>query len=176
MSGGAGSSVHPSGKLEGSTPVGDPDVAGVEVEGAPSCTRSEKVVHAKTAAAANTANAITMAVTRRLAEGPEGAPEDLSTPDTFTTIATRLAHERFPWDLTPRSACPSQTGNRPGGGSSHLCVMRRGVSLVLGALLAGVVLLPATAQAKGSRLRFAEEAYAPSDRASRRPAGKGVQT
>ena len=82
MSVGAGSSVHPSGKLERSTPVGDPDVAGVEVEGAPSCTRSEKVVHAKTAAAANTANAITMAVTRRLAEGPEGgAPDNLSTPD-----------------------------------------------------------------------------------------------
>src|SRR4249919_2161994 len=82
MSGGAGTSVHPSAKLESSTPVGDPDVAGVGVEGAPSCTRSEKVVHAKTAAAANTANAITMAVTRRLAEGPEGgAPDNLSTPD-----------------------------------------------------------------------------------------------
>jgi len=59
--------------------------------------------------------------------------------------------------------------------------MRRSVSLVLGslvlgALLAGVVLLPATAQAKGSRLRFTEEAYAPGERASRRPAGKGVQT
>jgi len=42
----------------------------------------EKVVHAKTAAAANTANAIRVAVTRRLAEGPEGgAPDNLSTPD-----------------------------------------------------------------------------------------------
>lgn len=36
---------------------------------------------------------------------------------------------------------------------------------MLGALVAGVALLPAAAHAKGSKLRFAEEAYAPGDRA-----------
>jgi hypothetical protein len=79
-----------------STPAGDPDVAGVREKRAASCTRSEKVVHAKTAAAANTANAITMAVTRRLAEGPEGdAPGGLSILTTFTTIGTGITDERF---------------------------------------------------------------------------------
>jgi hypothetical protein len=92
---------------------------------------------------------------------------------TFTTFATRITYERFPSGLESTARLPFQTGNRPGGGPSHLCVMRRGVSLVLGALLAGVVLLPATAQAKGSRLRFAEEAYARGDRAARRPAREG---
>jgi len=81
MSGGAGSSVHPSGMPERSRLVGEPDVAGVGVEGAASCTRSEKVVHTKTAAAANAANAVTMAVTRRLVEVPEGgAPDKLDLP------------------------------------------------------------------------------------------------
>lgn len=91
MSGGAGSSVHPSGMPERSTPAGDPDVAEGGVEGAASCTRSEKVVHAKTAAAANTAKAIAMAVTRRLAEGPEGdAPGGLSITDQL--------HDHWDWD------------------------------------------------------------------------------
>jgi hypothetical protein len=69
----------------------------VRVEGAASCTRSEKVVHAKTVAAPNTANALTMTVTRRFAEGPGGgAAGGLSTLTTFTTIATGIADQRFP--------------------------------------------------------------------------------
>lgn len=60
---------------------------------------------------------------------------------------------------------PHARGNRPGDTGSHLCVTRRTASLVLGALLAAAVLLPATAQAKGSKLRFDQEAYAPGERA-----------
>lgn len=91
MSGGAGSSVHPSGMPDRSAPAADPDVAGVRAEGAASCTRSDKVLHAKTAAAPNTANAITMADTRRLAEGTEGgAAGGLSTTDHL--------HNHWDWD------------------------------------------------------------------------------
>jgi hypothetical protein len=64
---------------ERSTLVGDPDVAGMWVEGAASCTRWEKMLQARIAAAANTANSIAMVVARRLAEGAEGdAPGGLS--------------------------------------------------------------------------------------------------
>lgn len=44
-------------------------------------------------------------------------------------------------------------------------MMRRNSCLLLGAVLAGTVLLPAAAQAKGSHLRFAQEQYAPGDHA-----------
>jgi dipeptidyl aminopeptidase/acylaminoacyl peptidase len=43
--------------------------------------------------------------------------------------------------------------------------MRRAASLVLCALFAGAILPPGAAQAKGSKLRFAQESYAPGDRA-----------
>lgn len=42
---------------------------------------------------------------------------------------------------------------------------RRNACLLLAPLLAGTVLLPATAQATGSKLRFGEEAYVPRDHA-----------
>jgi hypothetical protein len=44
-------------------------------------------------------------------------------------------------------------------------MMRGTAFLLLSALLTGVVLLPATAHAKGSKLRFVQETYAPGDRA-----------
>jgi hypothetical protein len=73
---------------------------------------SEKVVHPKTAAAANMANAITMTVTRRLAEGPEGgAPDNLSTPDhlhDLMRLGSPTSGSRR--DLSPRPACPSRPG------------------------------------------------------------------
>lgn len=43
--------------------------------------------------------------------------------------------------------------------------MRRNVWLLLTALLAGTLLFPAVAGTKGSKLRFAQDQYAPGDRA-----------
>jgi hypothetical protein len=92
----------------------------VRVEGAASCTRSEKVLHAKTVAAPNRANAITMTVTRRVAEGPGGgAAGGLSTLTIFTTIATGIADERFPR--------PGTALSRSGQGSSWLYGLKRAV-------------------------------------------------
>jgi hypothetical protein len=98
---------------ERSAPAGDPDVGGLRVEGVASCTRPEKMVHAKTAAVANTANAITMAVTRRLAEGPEGdAAGGLSTPDHL--------HDHWDWDHS-RAV--------PGGPLLHSSIVERDLGL-----------------------------------------------
>jgi hypothetical protein len=44
-------------------------------------------------------------------------------------------------------------------------MMRRSASLLLSAVVAGTVLLPSAADAKGSKLHFGEDEYAPGDRA-----------
>jgi hypothetical protein len=66
-------------------------------------------------------------VLRTLGSPPRNHHRLLSGPETtFTTFATRITYERFPSGLESTARLPFQTGNRPGGGPSHLCVMRWG--------------------------------------------------